>query len=126
MAAKGRPLVTDDVLGVVSLAESGLGFCQSYDFIVRDKLERGRLVKVLKELAGRTRSFSIIYLPHRQLSPASQSLLDFLTTATSAVIRTSLIDECTSLRLGHCHSLLQGLVWLLLRSARHCSPGKAT
>ena len=39
----GRIRVFDDVLGVVSLAESGLGICQSYDFIMRDRIEQGAL-----------------------------------------------------------------------------------
>ncbi|GAB3254453.1 LysR family transcriptional regulator [Chitinimonas naiadis] len=70
--------VSDDVLGVVSLAEQGLGICQTYDFIVRDRLARGRLVEVLPELRGRTRPFSLIYAPHRRLSAASRALIDVL------------------------------------------------
>ncbi|MCY1558291.1 LysR substrate binding domain protein [compost metagenome] len=80
---KGNMMVTDDVLGIVSLAESGLGICQTYDFIVRDKIKQGGLLKVLQAFKGRTRPFSIIYPPHRQLSPASRALIDFLTTETS-------------------------------------------
>jgi hypothetical protein len=46
------------VLGVVSLAEQGIGICQSYDFIVRERLRRGQLVEVLPQLRedrGRSR-----------------------------------------------------------------------
>ena len=75
---KGKVLVTDDVLGTVSLAEAGLGVCQQYEFILRDKLDQGRLVRLLPALEGRSRPFSIIYPPHRQLSPASRVLIDFL------------------------------------------------
>ncbi len=32
-----RILVKEDIVGVVTLAESGLGICQSYDFIVNEK-----------------------------------------------------------------------------------------
>jgi DNA-binding transcriptional LysR family regulator len=47
--------VSDDVLGVVSLAEHGAGLCQTYDFIVADRLQRGRLIEVLPQLRGRSR-----------------------------------------------------------------------
>ena len=70
--------VSDDVLGVVSLAEQGMGLCQSYDFIVAERLRRGTLVEVLPALAGRTRAFSLIYAPHRRLSAASRALIEAL------------------------------------------------
>jgi DNA-binding transcriptional LysR family regulator len=73
--------VTDDVLGVVSLAEHGIGICQSYDFIVRDRIQRGRLQEVLPELRGRSRPFSLIYAPHRRLSAASRALIEGLAAA---------------------------------------------
>ncbi|MBD9467633.1 LysR family transcriptional regulator [Pseudoxanthomonas sp. PXM01] len=76
--------VSDDVLGVVSLAQAGVGLCQSYDFIVDAPLQRGAdLVRVLPQLAGRTRPFSLIYAPHRRLSAASRALIDALVEATS-------------------------------------------
>jgi DNA-binding transcriptional LysR family regulator len=74
----GRIRVFDDVLGVVSLAETGLGICQTYDFIVRDRIEQGRLVDVLEHARGRSRPFSIIFAPHRRLSAATRALIDFL------------------------------------------------
>lgn len=74
--------VTDDVLGVVSLAEHGIGICQSYDFIVRDRIQSGRLLEVLPELRGRSRPFSLIYAPHRRLSAASRALIEALTAAS--------------------------------------------
>jgi DNA-binding transcriptional LysR family regulator len=74
--------VSDDVLGVVSLAEQGVGICQTYDFIVRDRIQRGLLVEVLPELRGRSRPYSVIYAPHRQLSAASRALIDVLVRAS--------------------------------------------
>ncbi|PSH65248.1 LysR family transcriptional regulator [Phyllobacterium sophorae] len=74
----GRIRVFDDVLGVVSLAEHGLGICQTYDFIVRDRIDQGRLVDVLEYARGRSRPFSIIFAPHRRLSAATRALIDFL------------------------------------------------
>lgn len=62
---------SDDVLGVVSLAEQGIEICQSYEFIVRVRLQRGQLVQVLPQLRGRSRPFSVIYAPHRRQSAAA-------------------------------------------------------
>jgi DNA-binding transcriptional LysR family regulator len=73
--------VTDDVLGVVSLAEQGMGICQTYDFIVRERIGRGLLVEILPQLRGRSRSFSVIYAPHRRLSAASRALIEVLLSA---------------------------------------------
>jgi len=70
--------VTDDPLGVVSLAESGIGICQAYDFIVADRIARGTLVEVLPELRGRSRSFSLIYAPHKTLTAAAKAFIDVM------------------------------------------------
>ena len=76
--------ISDDVLGVVSLAEQGIGICQSYEFIVRDRMEHGRLVEVLPQLRGRSRPFSVVYAPHRRQSAAARAMIDLLTAnATS-------------------------------------------
>jgi len=74
----GNLQVSDDVLGIVSLALAGLGICQTYDFIVRERIERGELVEVLEAYGGRSRPFSVIYPPHRQLPAAARALIDFL------------------------------------------------
>ncbi|EPV2477574.1 TPA: LysR family transcriptional regulator [Enterobacter ludwigii] len=71
---------SDDVLGVVSLAEHGMGICQSYEFIVRDRIQRGQLVEVLPHLRGRSRLFSVIFAPHRRQSAATRAMIDLLTT----------------------------------------------
>lgn len=70
--------VSDDVLGVVSLAQRGAGICQTYDFVVEEPLRAGRLVEVLPALRGRSRMFSMIYAPHRRLSAAARALIDAL------------------------------------------------
>lgn len=75
---QGRVQVTDDVLGVVSLAKQGLGICQTFEFIAREHLERGSLVEVLPELRGRSRPFSVLYAPHRRRSAVSRALVDYL------------------------------------------------
>ncbi|HDS3785140.1 TPA: LysR family transcriptional regulator [Enterobacter ludwigii] len=71
---------SDDVLGVVSLAEHGMGICQSYEFIVRDRIQHGQLVEVLPHLRGRSRPFSVIFAPHRRQSAATRAMIDLLTT----------------------------------------------
>ena len=76
-----RFTVSDDVLGVVSLAVHGLGVCQSYDFIVRERIDRGELVELLPAMGGRTRAFSAIYAAHRRPSAAARALIGALTGA---------------------------------------------
>lgn len=75
--------VEDDVLGLVSLAEQGLGICQSYGFIVAERLRSGVLVEVLPQLAGRSRPFSLIYAPHRRIPLAARALIEHLATAAA-------------------------------------------
>lgn len=73
--------VSDDVLGVVSLAEHGAGICQTYDFIAAERTRQGRLVELLPQLRGRSRPFSVIYAPHRRLPPPARALIDTLSRA---------------------------------------------
>ncbi|CAN4279128.1 LysR family transcriptional regulator [Pseudoxanthomonas sp. LjRoot125] len=74
-----RIAVSDDVLGVVSLAQAGVGLCQTYDFIIDACTRRGaELVRVLPLSGGRARPFSLIYAPHRRLSAASRALINAL------------------------------------------------
>lgn len=73
-------VTSEDVLGVVSLAEKGMGICQSYAFIVHDRIQRGQLVEVLPQLRGRSRPFSVIYAPHRRQSAATRAMIDLLTS----------------------------------------------
>ena len=70
--------VSDDALGVVSLAEAGLGICQTFRFIAQERIERGALLEVLPELQGRSRPFSLIYTPQRRMTAAARAFLDCL------------------------------------------------
>jgi DNA-binding transcriptional LysR family regulator len=74
-----RVQVSDDVLGVVSLAAEGAGIAQTYAFIAADRLRAGTLVEVLPQLRGRTRPFSVVYAPHRRQSAAARALIEVLT-----------------------------------------------
>ncbi len=73
-----RILVKEDILGVVSLAESGLGICQSYSFIVDEKIQQGKLHPLLESYAGHTRPFSLLYAQHKHMSSATRAFIDFL------------------------------------------------
>lgn len=73
-----RILVKEDILGVVSLAENGLGICQSYDFIVNEKIQQGTLQPLLEPYAGHTRPFSLLYAQHKHMSSATRAFIDFL------------------------------------------------
>lgn len=74
----GAIQVLDDVLGCVSLAEHGAGICQSYEFVVGDRIAQGRLVEVLPTLGGATRPFSMLFAAHRHMSAPARQLIDFL------------------------------------------------
>jgi DNA-binding transcriptional LysR family regulator len=70
--------VADDVLGVVTLAQQGLGICQTYRFVAEERLRTGQLVELLPAFGGRSRPFSLIYPPHRRMSAACRALIDSL------------------------------------------------
>lgn len=76
--APARMRVADDVLGVVTLAQQGLGICQTYRFVAGERLRAGQLVEVLPAFAGRSKPFSLIYPPHRRMSAACRALIDSL------------------------------------------------
>ncbi|KKC45052.1 LysR family transcriptional regulator [Acinetobacter sp. V2] len=73
-----RILVKEDILGVVSLAENGLGICQSYNFIVNEKIRLGKLQPLLETYAGHSRPFSLLYAQHKHMSSATRALINFL------------------------------------------------
>ncbi|HZX33263.1 MAG TPA: substrate binding domain-containing protein, partial [Rhodocyclaceae bacterium] len=77
-AFDSRALVSDDVLGCVTLARAGGGLFQIYRFIVEDDLRQGRLVEVLQDYGGRSRPFSILYPQNRHLSAKVRAFVDFM------------------------------------------------
>jgi len=77
--ARSTVSVSDDVLGVVSLAVAGAGIAQTYDFIATELVAQGRLVEVLPRLRGRSRPFSVVYAPHRRQSAATRAMIAMLT-----------------------------------------------
>ena len=71
--------VSDDVMGVVTLAAQGLGITSCPAFMAAEKIAAGQLVPVLPALCGRQRTFSLMYAAHRGLSAAARALIDLLT-----------------------------------------------
>lgn len=74
----GSIKVYDDVLGCFNYARAGGGLVQIYHFIAQDALRSGEVVEVLKQHAGRTRPFSILYPQNRHLSARVRVFADFL------------------------------------------------
>nr|WP_315484683.1 LysR family transcriptional regulator [uncultured Undibacterium sp.] len=71
--------VTDDVLGCVSLAKSGGGICQSFQYIVEEDVRQGRLVEILQDYThGQTRSYSMLYPQNRLMSATVRAFVDFV------------------------------------------------
>jgi DNA-binding transcriptional LysR family regulator len=70
--------VSTDVMGMVWLAERGMGIALCPRLFAEESLAAGRLVEVLPGLGGRTRTFSVIYPAHRSLSAASRALIEML------------------------------------------------
>ncbi|QBE64730.1 LysR family transcriptional regulator [Pseudoduganella lutea] len=75
--------VSDDVMGVVTLAAQGLGITICAELMATEAIAAGRLVPVLPALSGRMRAFSLIYAPHRGLSPAARALIEWLAGETA-------------------------------------------
>lgn len=78
IAGDGGYVLSEDVLGGVTLARHGAGLFQTYRFIVEDDLREGRLVAVLAAFGGRSRPFSLLYPHGRHLPLRVRSFIDFL------------------------------------------------
>ncbi len=78
IAGDGGYVLSEDVLGGVTLARHGAGLFQTYRFIVEDDLRDGRLMAVLPAFGGRSRPFSLLYPHGRHLPLRVRSFIDFL------------------------------------------------
>lgn len=74
----GGYVLSEDVLGGVTLARHGAGLFQTYRFIVEEDLREGRLVAVLQPFGGRSRPFSLLYPHNRHVPSRVRSFIDFL------------------------------------------------
>ncbi|UGQ45592.1 LysR family transcriptional regulator [Massilia endophytica] len=75
----GSYTVSEDYLGLATLARSGAGMVQTYRFIVEEDLARGTLVELLPALGGTSRPFFLLYPHARHLSLRVRTFVDFLT-----------------------------------------------
>ncbi len=70
--------IQGDVLAMITLARTGAGVVQIYDFAVTRELARGELVEVLAGERGASRTFSLLYPRGVTQSPAIKKLVAFL------------------------------------------------
>lgn len=78
VAPRGGLRVIDDLLGCVTLCRHGGGLVQTYRFIVADELDRGELVEVMRDFAGRSRPFSLLFPRDAHMPSRVRVLIDFL------------------------------------------------
>ena len=78
LPTEGSITITDDVLGLVTLARAGAGLVQTQRFIVEEDLQRGTLVEVLQKFAGRERPFSVVFPASRHMPLRVRLFIDFL------------------------------------------------
>jgi DNA-binding transcriptional LysR family regulator len=76
MSFKSTVRVSEDPLGALTLARSGLGLVQTFEWIAQ--AHGKELVQVLAPFAGRSRPFYILYPQNRQLSARVRVLVDSL------------------------------------------------
>lgn len=77
----GRWLCQEDYLATLTLVKSGVGLMQVYRFTVEQELSNGALVEVLKDYAGASRPFILLY-PYARFVPLKvRKFIDFLTEA---------------------------------------------
>ena len=74
----GAVCITDDVLGVATAAQAGVGLAQTYRFIVKEQLKNGNLVEVMRKFGGTSRPFNILYPAHRHMPQRVRVLVEFL------------------------------------------------
>lgn len=82
METKGRLLCQQDFLATLTLVKNGVGLMQVYRFTVEHELQRGELVEVLKEYAGTTRPFILIYPCARYIPLQARKFIEFMTLPT--------------------------------------------
>jgi DNA-binding transcriptional LysR family regulator len=80
LAIKPSLEVTDDPLGCVNLANSGLGLVQTFEWIAQ---QAPNLKEVLKPYNGRSRAFHLVSPKSRLLSARVRAFVDFISTLSS-------------------------------------------
>src|SRR5471032_3283454 len=80
---RSRMRVLNDALGCIAWVNAGGGLYQTYAFAAAAAVKRGELVEVLRDHAGRSRPFSILYPQNRHLSAKVRAFVDFLRATLS-------------------------------------------
>ena len=80
---RSRMRILNDALGCVSWVNAGGGLYQTYNFAAAAAVKRGDLVEVLRDYAGRSKPFSILYPQNRHLSAKVRAFIDFLRSTLS-------------------------------------------
>jgi DNA-binding transcriptional LysR family regulator len=76
---RGKLRCSEDILGPITLARSGVGLVQTYRFLIEDSLREGALEVVLAQHAGASRPFSLLYPGSRYVPLRVRVVIDFLT-----------------------------------------------
>lgn len=79
LTTAGALTVSEDLLGISTLALHGAGVVQTYRFIVERELTDGMLTELLGKHGGRSRPFSIVYPASRHMPLRLRAFIDFLT-----------------------------------------------
>lgn len=78
---QGAIRCADDILAPVTLARHGVGIVQTYRFIVEQDLRDGGLKEVLRDMAGASRPFSLLYPANRHMPHRVRAVIDFISGA---------------------------------------------
>jgi DNA-binding transcriptional LysR family regulator len=70
----------DDPMACVALAKADQGVIQTYRMMVRQEIERGELIEVLRSRGGCCRKFSLVYPQASKRSRAVKAVTDFIVT----------------------------------------------
>jgi DNA-binding transcriptional LysR family regulator len=74
----GRVVCHQDFLATLTLVLNGAGLMQVYRFTVEQELQQGKLVEILKEYAGTTRPFILIYPYARYIPLKTRKFIEFM------------------------------------------------
>lgn len=77
--------VSEDVLGLITMARAGVGLIQTYHFLVERELSEGSLIEVLAPQSGFTRRFSLLYPKGVIQTKAVRAVIDFIVKKASKV-----------------------------------------
>lgn len=69
--------ICNDSMAMVDAALDGLGLAYSFDLVVQEHLDKGRLVRVLEEFSPRYPGFHIYFAGHRHIPPKLRRFIDF-------------------------------------------------